>query len=139
MTDCRMRPELLTVEDVLAIHRDQLSRYGGEAGLLSLPALESAVAQAYATFDAKFLHGDLFLMAAAYLFHVTRGHGFVDGNKRTAYAAAIVFLRINGIVVPFSETLYELAMAVAQGRADKEAIADELRRLAANELPETTA
>jgi death-on-curing protein len=106
---------------------------------LSLPALESAVAQPSATFKGDYLHGDLFLMAAAYLFHVSQGHAFLDGNKRTAYVAAVLFLRINGILVPFSETLYELAMEVAQGRTDKEAIADELRRLAANELPETTA
>jgi len=139
MTDCRMRPEFLTVEDVLMIQRDQLSRYGGASGLLSVPGLESAVAQPYATFEGQYLHGDLFLMAAAYLFHICQAHAFLDGNKRTAYAAAVLFLRINGLVVPFSDTLYDLTMAVAQGQKDKETIADELRRLAANEIPEATA
>ena len=82
------------------------------------------------------MHGDLFLMAAAYLFHISQGHAFVDANKRTAYAAAVVFLRINGVNVPFSDSLYDLTMAVAKSEKRKEDIADELRRLATNEVSE---
>ena len=75
-------------------------------------------------------------MAAAYLFHISQGHAFVDANKRTAYAAAVVFLRINGVNVPFSDSLYDLTMAVAKSEKRKEDIADELRRLATNEVSE---
>lgn len=131
-----MRPEFLTVEDVLIIQRDQLARYGGDPGLRDLGLLESAVAQPHATWDGQYLHGDLFQMAAAYLFHICQGHAFVDANKRTAYVAAIVFLRLNGISIPASDSLYDLTMAVAQGGKRKEEIAEELRRLAANDVPE---
>ena len=60
----------LTVEDVLALHGEQLERFGGSAGVRDRGALESAVAVPAATFDGNLLHEDLFQMAAAYAFHL---------------------------------------------------------------------
>ncbi len=126
-----MSPEFLTVGDVLHIHALQLARYGGAEGLRDLGLLDSAVAQPKTTFHGRFMHEDLFAMAAAYLFHIVRNHPFLDGNKRTGLLAALVFLDINGISIERdSETLYELTLAVAEGRADKEEVARILRRLA---------
>jgi death-on-curing protein len=124
------RIEFLTVADVLAIQRDQLARYGGASGLRDAGALESAVAQPMAIFGGEYLHGDLFLMAAAYLFHLCENHPFVDGNKRAAYASALVFLRLNGVAVPGDERLYALTMNVAKGALGKGAIAELLTDLA---------
>ena len=125
------RIEFLTVEDVLAIHRDQVARYGGATGLRDAGALESAVAQPMATFGGEYLHGDLLLMAAANLFHLCENHPFVDGNKRAAYASTMVFLALNGVVLPGDSRLYELTMEVARGALGKGAIAKVLAELAA--------
>lgn len=73
-----------------------------------------------ASFDGAFLHGDLFEMAAAYLYHIVQNHPFVDGNKRTGAAAAIVFLAMNDVEVAADEEgLVEVTLAVASGRAGK--------------------
>jgi death-on-curing protein len=124
------RIEFLTVVDVLAIHRDQVARFGGTAGLRDAGALDSAVAQPMATFGGEYLHGNLFLMAAAYLFHLCENHPFVDGNKRAAYASALVFLHLNGVALPGDERLYALTLNVAKGALGKSAIAELLAALA---------
>ena len=67
-------------------------------------------------------------MAGAYLFHVVQNHPFLDGNKRTGAAAALIFLDINGIEVDLPEgSLYELTMSVAEGRTGKQEIAEFFR------------
>ena len=124
-----MSPVFLNLSEVFRIHRDQIERYGGEPGIRELGLLQSAVAMPAAGFGGRFLAGDLFEMAAAYLFHITRNHPFVDGNKRTGAACALVFLELNDIQINASEDeLAEMVTAVAEGRADKEAITDFFRR-----------
>ena len=126
-----MSPEFLTLQDVLEIHALQLERFGGAEGVRDRGLLESAVAQPQVTFGGDFVHADLFSMAAAYLFHLVRNHAFVDGNKRVGLLAALVFLDINGITIESgSDVLYELTMAVADGRAEKDEIAEVLRQVA---------
>ena len=130
MTVGHMKPEFLTVEDVLGIHAEMIAEFGGEGALRDPGLLESAVAMPQQTFGSQFLHDSLFAMAAAYLFHITQNHAFVDGNKRTALAAALVFLRLNLIVIDReAEELYHVTMGVAEGRLDKAAIAVELEAL----------
>lgn len=125
-----MTPVFLTDEVVLTIHRDQLELFGGAQGIRDLGLLASALAQPRMTFDREYLHGDRYAMAAAYMFHIIRNHPFVDGNKRTGLIAALVFLGLNGIAVDREQgELYELAIAVAEGRLDKPAMAQALRRL----------
>lgn len=77
-----------------------------------------------ATFGGAYLHGTIDDMAAAYLFHIGRNHPFIDGNKRTALACALAFLRLNGVrVVADEDELYELVIGCVEGVVDKEAIA----------------
>lgn len=124
-------PLFLDVEDVLELHAAQLELFGGSAGLRDRGLLESAVAQPQTSFGDVFAHEGLFAMAAAYLFHIVSNHPFVDGNKRAGLLAALVFLDVNGISIDQpSEALYELTMAVAQGRIGKPGIATELERIA---------
>ena len=124
-----MSPEFLTIEDVLEIHALQIARYGGADGVRDQDLLESAIAQPQATFGGEFVHDGLFAMAAAYLFHIVCNHPFLDGNKRTGLLSALVFLDLNYITIEReSEALYDLTMAVAEGRADKEEIAATLAR-----------
>jgi len=77
-----------------------------------------------ATFDEVFLHETIFEMAAAYLYGICRNHPFVDGNKRTAVAAALAFLRMNDTKVRANEDeFYDLVIGVAEGRVSKAAVA----------------
>jgi death-on-curing protein len=115
--------DFLTVQDVLQIQEDQLRLYGGAQGLRDLGMLQSAVAQPEATFGGNYLHRDIFHMAAAYLFHLCGNHPFVDGNKRTAAAACLVFLDLNGYDLTASENDFEqLVWDVANGKLDKDQI-----------------
>lgn len=124
-------PDFLTVEDVLLLHEEQLARYGGGAGVRDPGALDSAVAMARATFDGQFVHEDLFAMAAAYGFHIAQNQPFVDGNKRTGLAAALVFLDFNGVSIADPDgKLCAAMMDLAERRRDKSGLAALLRDLA---------
>lgn len=116
--------------EVLLILQDQIRRYGGSFGVRDSGLLSSALALPAASFEGKYLHRDLYEQAAAYAFHICQNHPFVDGNKRTALAAALVFLSLNGVDVadPKGE-LYRLMIGVADGRIDKASAAAVLRRL----------
>ena len=124
-----MDPTFLSLDEVLEIHRDQIERYGGSLGVRDLGLLQSALGLPQATFGGQYLHGDLFDMAAAYLFHIAQNHPFLDGNKRCGAAAALVFLLFNGIEVQAEEDDFEqLVRSVAEGTADKRTIAEFLRQ-----------
>lgn len=112
--------EFLGLDDVLEIHRDQIERYGGSLGIRDMGLLQSAVAMPAAGFGDHYLHKDLFEMAAAYLFHITQNHPFIDGNKRTGAVAAVVFLAMNDIEFDADEDQFEnLVRSVATGQSDK--------------------
>lgn len=118
------RPVFLTLDEVLALHADQIERYGGSAGVRDMGLLESAIAVPRATFAGGFLHGTLPEMAAAYLFHLVRDHPFVDGNKRAGLAAAIAFLGLNDLWLEAEEDeLVALVVGVAEGRIGKAEVA----------------
>jgi len=94
----------LTLAEAIEVHADQIHRYGGQAGLRDLALLESALAQPEASFAGEWLHREHYEMAAAYAYHLCQNHPFqnhpfIDGNKRTALAAALVFLELNGITI----------------------------------------
>lgn len=88
----------LDVEGALAIHAEVLAAHGGGAGIRSRALLESAVAAPQAGFGGRSLFGDGVEIAAAYLFYLCSNHPFVDGNKRTALAACLVFLQVNDLL-----------------------------------------
>jgi len=84
-----------------------------------------------ASFGGEFLHKDLFEMAAAYLYHIVQNHPFVDGNKRTGAAVAIIFLAMNGVEIEADEEgLVNLTLAVARSKVGKSEIADFFRQRA---------
>jgi death-on-curing protein len=117
----RRRPAFLTVEQVLAVHERVIAEFGGDAGVLDEGLLESAVMMPAARYGGELLHGDLPTMAAAYLFHICKSHPFVDGNKRTALAAAEVFLLLNGFwLTATNRELERLTRGVAAGEVTKD-------------------
>jgi death-on-curing protein len=121
-------PVFLTMDEVLALHADQIARYGGISGVRDLGLLASALGMPSATYGGQFLHQTLEEMAAAYLFHIAKNQPFVDGNKRAALAAALVFLWMNDLEVQATEDeLTDLVLGVADGRFGKPEVAVFLR------------
>lgn len=124
-------PCFLSKATVLEIHADQIAVNGGDPAILEEGKLDSALAQPMVSFEGHWLHEDLFAMAAAYLFHIAMNHPFADGNKRTALAAALVFLDLNGFEVADEETeLADLVLQMIVERRDRSWVAEELRRRA---------
>lgn len=121
-------PRFLTLEEVLEIHLDQIDRYGGAAGLRDAKLLDSAVQAPAMTFGGAYLNADLFQMAATLLFSLVNNHPFIDGNKRTGTAAALVFLSLNEVEIGEDEpALGDLVVSVASGTSSREAVADYFR------------
>jgi death-on-curing protein len=83
--------EYLTIAEVLAMHADLIERYGGSAGLRDPGQLEAALFRPQSGY-----YPDLLGQAAALWESLSQNHPFVDGNKRTAFAATYTFLAING-------------------------------------------
>lgn len=120
----------LTLAEVIEIHSDQIVSYGGQKGIRDMNLLSSALAMPQASFEGAFLHPTLFEMASAYAYHLSQNHPFMDGNKRTGLAAALVFLELNGVSVPDPKgRLYEAMMAMAAGKLSKGKLATILGRL----------
>ena len=119
-----MKVVFLTLDEILALHADQIVRYGGRPGVRAIELLESAVAVPAATFAGGYLHGGLHEMAAAYLFHIVSDHPFIDGNKRTGLISMLAFLGLNGLRLEAApDRLTDLVMGVAAGRTSKAEIA----------------
>ncbi len=118
----------LTLDEVLAIHRDQNERYGGSDGVRDWGLLQSAIAMPAATLGGQFLHSDVCEMAAAYLFHIVQNHPFFDGNKRVGAVAAYVFLALNDTqLTADNDTYADLVLTVACGETPKSAVAEFFR------------
>lgn len=121
--------KFLTLTEVLEIHRDQISRYGGTTGIRDIELLKSALGMPAATYGGEFLHTDVFEMAAAYLFRLVKNHPFLDGNKRVGAVAALVFLLLNGHDCDAPEDDFaEMVLSVARGEIDKAEVAVIIRR-----------
>ena len=118
----------LDMDRVMRTHRSLIEAYGGIDGVRDAGLLHSAIAMPQAAFGGQYLHVDLFEMAAAYLYHIVQNHPFLDGNKRTGAATAIIFLAMNDIEIDADEEgLVELTLAVACGNAGKPQIAEFFR------------
>jgi death-on-curing protein len=116
-------PRWLTEPTLLAIHAQQIERYGGTHGILDENVVLSALARPINrwSYDSN---ADLADLAAAYLVGFARSQGFSDGNKRTGLACALVFLALNGAPLHVAPAdVYALTMAVANNQADDAAVA----------------
>ena len=114
----------LSVDQVRALHADQLRLFGGATGLRDKGGLESALARPAMTFGGEDLYDDLAAKAAALMHSLALNHPFVDGNKRVAAHAAIVFVELNGqTFLATPGELVEMTLAVAEGKVAVEALA----------------
>ena len=120
----------LTIEIVREIHYQAVKIFGGLHGIRDEALLASAVFAPQSSFGGKSPYVDLVDIAAAYLFYLGRNHPFFDGNKRTAMAAAIVFLRLNGFdPAADGDDWQRLVLDVASGKIDREQTTRRLRKL----------
>ena len=118
----------LSLEQVLRLHARLIERFGGEAGVRDPGLLESALARPFAEFGGVEAHPQVHEKAAALLHGLAMNHPFVDGNKRVALAALLIFLEVNGYRLALeSEERYELTMRVASGSLTLEGLAENLR------------
>jgi len=125
----------LTVAIVREIHAQAIAQFGGSDGVRDLALLESAVAAPQAGYGGKSVYADVDEVAAAYLFYLCRNHPFIDGNKRTALGACVVFLRLNGIEPKVDGAKWEeLTLAVAASILDRDETTVRLHHL----LPKTS-
>lgn len=115
-------PRWLRLEVVLAVHEQQIAEHGGLTGLRDRGLLESALARPQQ--KASYGEPDLAELAAAYAFGIARNHPFVDGNKRVAFVALELFLRLNGLeLVADDTTCLAVMLDLAAGAIDEEALA----------------
>ncbi len=125
-----VEPRWLTFEDVELIHADQLERYSGTAGTKDNHLVHSALASPQFQYEYAG-ERDLLALAVDLCFKIAKNHGYVDGNKRTATAAMIAFLQLNGfdlhmVDMDGYEPLAELVEQLAADELTPERFADEI-------------
>ena len=114
-------PSWLSYEQVVSIHSRQLRRFGGAPGLREEGMLRSALERPINKW--QYEQAELPELAAAYAFGLAKNHAFVDGNKRIAFMAMIVFLRLNGIqFAPAPAHATAIILALAAGEVSEESL-----------------
>lgn len=126
MTD-RVEPEWLSLDIALAVHDRQLAEHGGPTGVRDRGMLESALARPLNQWS--YGEDDLCALAAAYAYGIARNHPFTDGNKRTAWVFARLFLRLNGQTLSFTpREAIAMVLALAAGELSEDELADWFRQ-----------
>ena len=120
----------LSINIVREIHTEAIKQFGGLKRVRDENLLASAVLTPQSRFGGKSPYADIVEVAAAYLFYICKNHPFLDGNKRTAMIAGIVFLRLNGIESKADNHQWEkLMLDVASGKIDRDITTQRLRKL----------
>ena len=116
-------PRWVRADIVIAINGEQIATYGGLVGPTKLDLLQSALQRPLDKLT--YSDADIFAMAAAYIMGLSRNHPFADGNKRTAYVVAKLFLRLNGYQFkPRKDQAVLVIESVAAGRFPEPQLAD---------------
>jgi death-on-curing protein len=112
-------PLWITYDQAIAIHSRQLRRFGGAPGLRDEGMLLSALERPINSYE----QSDMAELAAAYAFGLAKNHAFVDGNKRIAFMAMMVFLLKNGVVFgPEPAQSTSIILSLAAGEVSEESL-----------------
>lgn len=123
----RVEPAWLDIKIALAVHDRQLAEHGGGEGVRDAGMLDSALARPINRWG--YGEDDRCALAAAYAFGIARNHPFVDGNKRTAWVFARLFLALNRVALRFAaEDAIWAMLALAAGDLSEEDMADWFRQ-----------
>ena len=101
----------LSLRQILILHELMVKNHGGSSGIRDMNMLESAVNRPFATFAGADLYQDIFMKAGALIQSIVKNHPFLDGNKRTAWASADSFLKLNNIKIVVSRKVVVKFMA----------------------------
>lgn len=127
MSNSRQEPVWLSSQIAFAIHDRQLAEHGGGEGLRDQGALESALTRPVNQWN--YGEDELVALAAAYAFGLARNHPFADGNKRTAWILARLFLMANGVEIRFEPAeAIAIVIALAAGKLSEEELANWFRQ-----------
>ena len=122
----RLEPIWLGADVALAIHDRQLAEHGGGVGVRDYGMLESALGRPVNRW--AYGEDDLSTLAATFAFGIARNHPFIDGNKRTAWVVARLFLVLNGITLSYTpEDAVNTVLALASGDLSEEELAEWFR------------
>lgn len=122
----RIEPVWIFDQVALAVHDRQLAEHGGIAGVRDAGGLASALARPRDRWE--YGEDDRSIIAAAYAFGIARNHPFADGNKRTAWVIANIFLMLNGLEIAFDESdAIRTVEKLAAGELSEDELADWLR------------
>jgi len=107
---------ILTTDEVIEVHAKLIKATGGSPGLRDMGLLESAVLGCNQTFGGEDLYPTVTEKASRMAYSICKNHPFIDGNKRVAVTAMLVILRMNDIMLSFTqEELIYLGLGVADG------------------------
>jgi death on curing protein len=119
----------LFLEEVVRIHADQITLFGGMQGIRDYRLLESALYEPQASYNSRYLYQDIFAMSSAYAYGIIKNHPFIDGNKRTGIVSALTFLEYNGYEINLSQNqLYKLAISIATSKTAIPKVASVLKK-----------
>lgn len=114
---------LLTIDEIIELHGKLVAKTGGSNGLRDLGLLESAVYSAQMSFGDEEVYPTVMEKAARLMYAIVSNHAFVDGNKRIGVFVMLMTLRLNGIILQYTQSeLIELGLSVAAGKLKYEDI-----------------
>ena len=114
---------LLTVDEVAELHEKVVKATGGSQGIRDAGLLESSVLGCYQTFDGDDLYPTLTEKAGRLAYMICKNHPFVDGNKRAAVISMLVILRMNDVILSYTQReLIALGLGIASSGIEYEDI-----------------
>ena len=120
--------KILTKNQVIALQKQLIDRYCGTYGVRDEGILDSALHAPFQTFSGEELYPDIFEKAARLGFGLIKGHAFIDGNKRIGTHVMLIFLRLNDVMLRYSDDeLIQMIFDVASGSADDKALLNWLK------------
>lgn len=118
--------KFISKKSILLIHKKMIDTFGGSHGIRDEGLLDSAINMPQSGFGNEYFHKTIFDKASAYLYHLTKNHSFIDGNKRIGFACTETFLRINGYKFKkdSKNEIYNFIIKIASTEIKKEEIAN---------------
>jgi death-on-curing protein len=114
---------VISKEQILKMHDGLIAEFGGMRGIRNIHLLESAINNAFQTFEGNDLYPTIFDKAANLCFSLINNHAFIDGNKRIGVLVMLVFLELNGYKVNFSnKRLIDIGLKTASGELNQNMI-----------------
>ena len=121
--------ETIDLKNILKFHEKIVNSTGGSDGIRDIGLIESALNRGFVTFDEQELYESIEMKIAVIAHGLIRNHGFVDGNKRIGVAVMILLLKLNSIILRYTQQeLIDLGLGVAEGKLNEDDIFNWIER-----------